>query len=581
MPPTAVHSPLAASASSELSTSDRSLVTLASRGDQRAFELLFRRHRPAVHAYAARMLQDHEAAEDVVQEVFFSAMRAMRRGTEPTHVRAWLQEIARHACVDHWRGSERRREVSYDAPDSLSGKDARQMAISGDTAMRGVTDRESLACLRSAFEDLPPLQHSVLVQRELEGRSPHEIAERLGITPTAVEGQLARGRRSLQLSFRELQSGERCAATRDLCDASLDRALGVRERTKLRVHLRTCSSCRRHARAVGVEPRLFDTRVLGSLGFLLPLPLLKRFPLASLFAQSESLGAAVAGKALVGAAVIAAGGGSALVMSDIGPGRGGDSAPVVRQADDPGLPGGTANAAVPIVPGPLRPSIVPASLVRDATDGGLAPRLIFASETAAGSGDDHGGERRRRDAATATSAGTTSGSASTLRRPSPVDPVAPAPLTLPRFVPSTPPRVQRLSPSAEGPEAVTPVAPIPTTPSDDDAPALISNGKQLTPLPDTKVDGETNDSPPAPAPEPVKEPEPAPRPDPVVEQPAPTPAPGDGGTTPTAPTPPAGIDGPTPGGDAGPTAAQDTAPGSEAGVAESAAPDAPAADDEG
>ena len=79
------------------STPDATLVALAADGDGRAFELLFQRHRPDVLAYATRMLRDHGRAEDVVQDVFVSAMRAIVDAPEeqrPVHVRAWLREIA-------------------------------------------------------------------------------------------------------------------------------------------------------------------------------------------------------------------------------------------------------------------------------------------------------------------------------------------------------------------------------------------------------------------------------------------------------------------------------------------------------
>lgn len=523
MPPTAVHTPLA-SATTDVAASDRHLVALAARGEQRSFELLFQRHRAGVHAYALRMLADHAAAEDVVQDVFVSAMRSLRNGTEPVHVRAWLQEIARCACVDQWRGSERRREVSYDAPDSLSGKDARQMAVSGDVAMRGAADRESLACLQSAFQDLPPLQHSVLVQRELEGRSSNEIAERLGISPTVVEGQLARGRRSLAVAFRELQSGERCVATRELCETSLDRPLGVRDRARVRVHLKTCSSCRRHARAAGVEPRLFDPRLLSHLGFLLPLPLLRRFPLTSLFASSESLGAAVTGKALVGAAMIAAGGGSALVISDVGPGRSTDPAPVARSAEPPAAfvaADHTVRAAVP--PGVI---LAPASLPLGSVGGVPEIRLAVAAPETEPSSRGEGtektkAERRQDDVQGAVTPGT--------GRREALAGTFPTPLTLPRFVPSAPPRVQRLAPVPDGP---------------DDAGGTgteTRSGKQLpvAPVVGTKIGTEPVVEP---APEPEPETEPVAEEPPVTEEPSPDPGgvetpPVDGGETDPAPDP--------------------------------------------
>lgn len=587
MPPTAVHTPFA-SATTDPAASDRQLVALAARGEQRSFELLFQRHRADVHAYALRMLADHAAAEDVVQDVFVSAMRSLRGGTEPVHVRAWLQEIARHACVDQWRGSERRREVSYDAPDALSGKDARQMAVSGDVAMRGAADRESLACLQSAFQDLPPLQHRVLVQRELEGRSPNEIAERLGISPTAVEGQLARGRRSLAVAFRELQSGERCIATRELCETSLDRPLGVRDRTRVRVHLRTCSSCRRYARAAGVEPRLFDPRVLSHLGFLLPLPLLRRFPLSSLFTSSESLGAAITGKALVGAAVIAAGSGSALVMSDIRPDRTADPAPVVHSAEPPAAFGSGASA---IGSGAGSTTVLASASSPLGSIGGAPPEIRLAIASL-------GGEESPRETAADPASPKREpvrngvGAAAVTAGPGQREALAdsyPTPLTLPRFVPSAPPRVERLAPVPDGSEYDGAAGGAPG--ADAGTTVIARSGKQLTTVPPagTKIGSEpivaepVPEEPPVEQPVPVEEPPPAEDPVPVEDPPAedtspvePAPVPDDGETPITggdvAPTEPAA---PEPdGSDAG--APEPVPGGTESGVTltpEPAAPD--------
>ncbi|WP_040600757.1 RNA polymerase sigma factor, partial [Patulibacter medicamentivorans] len=298
---------------------DGALVELAGRGDPRAFELLFRRHRDGIHAYAHRMLTDHARAEDVVQEVFFNAMRALQAGQRPTHLRAWLHEIARCACIDQWRGTTRRGEVSLDEPDRLAPADARRLAISDDTALRGAGDRESIGFLRTAFGELSPLQHDVLVQRELEGRSTLEIAERLGISRSVVEGQLARGRRSLATAYRELQSGERCRGARALCDEAAERSVGVRERRRLALHLRTCDPCRRHAAVIGVDVGLLDQGVLAKVALLLPVPLLKRLPLGEPAVAGEAAGGLLGGKVLVGAALVAASGTGAIVVTDVAP----------------------------------------------------------------------------------------------------------------------------------------------------------------------------------------------------------------------------------------------------------------------
>ncbi|MSW50599.1 MAG: sigma-70 family RNA polymerase sigma factor, partial [Actinobacteria bacterium] len=298
---------------------DTTLVGLAARGDERAFELLFQRHRPDVQAYATRMLRDHGRAEDVVQDVFVSAMRAIRGASpevQPVHVRAWLREIARKACIDQWRGSTRRGEVSLDAPDGLGADDALHLA--DDSLTRATDDRHAMATLRLAFDDLPQLQHAVLVQRELEGRSIPEIADRLGLTPTVVEGQLSRGRRTLGRAYRELDSGERCAAVRALCDASAGDRLGVRDRHRLGSHVRGCGDCRRYAHRSGVDPRLVDRALLGRASMLLPLPLLRRLPFEAGLA-GETAGGLLGAKALVGAAMMAAAGGGGAYVATVAP----------------------------------------------------------------------------------------------------------------------------------------------------------------------------------------------------------------------------------------------------------------------
>ncbi|MEV4419840.1 sigma-70 family RNA polymerase sigma factor [Patulibacter sp. NPDC049589] len=289
-------------------TPDSTLVQLAAAGDERAFEILFQRHRTDVLAYATRMLRDHGRAEDVVQDVFVSAMRAILGAApdeQPVHVRAWLREIARRTCIDQWRGTTRRGEVSLDAPERLRPADADRLA-DDDSLARTTDGREAVATLRLAFDDLPELQHAVLVQRELEGRSIAEIAARLDVSPTVVEGQLARGRRALGQAYKELESGQRCISVRALCDASVGGRLGVRDRHRVGRHVQGCDGCRRYARDAGVDSRLVDRQLLSKASFLLPLPLLRRLPVEHA-AAGEAAGGVLGAKVLVGAAVLAAG----------------------------------------------------------------------------------------------------------------------------------------------------------------------------------------------------------------------------------------------------------------------------------
>ncbi|MGE4426289.1 MAG: sigma-70 family RNA polymerase sigma factor, partial [Solirubrobacteraceae bacterium] len=315
---------------------DARLVRRAAQGDDEAFTRLVLDHRAGLHAYAVRMLGDHARAEDAVQDALCSAHRALRQGERPMHARAWLHEITRRTCIDHWRRATRRGEVSYNAPGALAAGDRRRLAIGDETALAAARDREALGLLRQAFGDLSSLQHDVLVQRELEGRSTGEIAERLGVEPAVVDGQISRGRRLLTRAFRDLESGERCRESRGLCDRSIEQSIGVRDRRRLVPHLHRCAPCRRYAVTVGADPSLLDRGRLGRAALLLPAPLLERIGMLSAAAGTSE--ATVAGgiiglKAALAAAVLAVGGTGALVATDvvslpvIGGGQAGRSAP--------------------------------------------------------------------------------------------------------------------------------------------------------------------------------------------------------------------------------------------------------------
>ena len=96
-------------------TSDEELVARAQDGNSEAFAALFRRYRPAIARYSARMLGHDARAEDVVQEVFLSALRGIGGLDRPSGFKPWLYRIAHNACVDHMRRNRHAEEVSMDA----------------------------------------------------------------------------------------------------------------------------------------------------------------------------------------------------------------------------------------------------------------------------------------------------------------------------------------------------------------------------------------------------------------------------------------------------------------------------------
>ncbi|MEA2306991.1 MAG: hypothetical protein QOH43_4271, partial [Solirubrobacteraceae bacterium] len=249
---------------------DAALVAAVRAGDGRAFERLYARHQPQVAAQVRAMLHDPVRAEDVTQEVFLSALRRMRETDAPIAFGAWLREIARNACIDHFRRARRRPELSYDDEGGLGAADRGRLVDAGAAPDAAVVQKEALGDLRGAFDELSDTHHQILVLRELEGLSYREIGERLGLGRSQVESTLFRARRRLAEEYEELTTGARCLRVRGIIATAAQGPVGVRDERRLARHVARCAGCRREAWAAGVAtpPRPARRRI----GALLPLP---------------------------------------------------------------------------------------------------------------------------------------------------------------------------------------------------------------------------------------------------------------------------------------------------------------------
>jgi RNA polymerase sigma-70 factor (ECF subfamily) len=161
-----------------MTSSDAALVRAAQRGSAEAFDELFTRHWPAAHRAAYLVLHDAAAAEDVAQEAFLSALRALERFDRRRPFAPWLHRIVVNRAIDHARSRALRREVRADASPEHepppTGEDPH-----GDV----------LATLGA----LAPEQRAVVVLRHLLGYSPGEIARMLDLPRGTVNSRLRRG----------------------------------------------------------------------------------------------------------------------------------------------------------------------------------------------------------------------------------------------------------------------------------------------------------------------------------------------------------------------------------------------------
>lgn len=155
---------------------ERSLVRAAQAGSSDAIEELFRRHWPAAHRAAYLIVQDAAAAEDVAQEAFVSALRALDRFDRRRPFAPWLHRIVANRAIDWSRARAARREVQVEEAQVRGREDA------------GPPSSEVL----EALAGLAPEQRAVVVLRHLLGYSPGQVAKLLDLPRGTVNSRLRR-----------------------------------------------------------------------------------------------------------------------------------------------------------------------------------------------------------------------------------------------------------------------------------------------------------------------------------------------------------------------------------------------------
>lgn len=171
------------------------LARLASLGDREAFDEVVRRHGPGMYRYASRMLTDRGDAQEAVQDAFVAAWKGLDRFRGRSSLRTWLFGLTAHKARD----IQRRRPPVPVGDERLLDQPARSQDQPEAQARRS----ELLRALDRALAELPVRQRACWLLVEVEAMTQAETAEILRMTPDAVRGQLARGRRALSKKMEE------------------------------------------------------------------------------------------------------------------------------------------------------------------------------------------------------------------------------------------------------------------------------------------------------------------------------------------------------------------------------------------
>ncbi len=170
--------------SSRKNLSDDELMKFVRKGDDTAFRALYDRYKAQVFIYCLRMMNDRDAAKDVLQEVFIRVHTNRERFEPGTNFAGWIHTIARNLCLNARRDAKD--HTSFDETAAYG----RSNSGDHDVALQEQLSHE--------ISRLPEIYREALVLREYEGRSYQEIVAITGQTMATVKFRLFKAREILR-----------------------------------------------------------------------------------------------------------------------------------------------------------------------------------------------------------------------------------------------------------------------------------------------------------------------------------------------------------------------------------------------
>lgn len=188
------------------SDTDQQLVQRAQRGDLRAFDLLVLKYQGRIAALVSRYVSDLGEVEDVTQEAFIKAYRALGKFRGDSAFYTWLYRIAANAAKNHLVAKGRRPGADATIEDAEGFDEGGLLSESASPealAMGG----ELAEVVESALNALPDELKAALMLREFDGLSYDDIAEVLECPVGTVRSRIFRAREAIDQRVKEQISG--------------------------------------------------------------------------------------------------------------------------------------------------------------------------------------------------------------------------------------------------------------------------------------------------------------------------------------------------------------------------------------
>ena len=180
---------------------DKQMVKRLLRGEERAFDQFFDQNFSRLYRFAqARMSDDREATREIVLATLSKALKKIDSYLGEAALFTWLCVICRNEIIDWARRNAKYKEnivLTEDYPELQAVVDSLVAPASNDPR-RQYQLHEVSRLVQVALDKLPPHYGDALEWKYIEGYSVKEIAQRMGLTPDAVQSMLARARKAFE-----------------------------------------------------------------------------------------------------------------------------------------------------------------------------------------------------------------------------------------------------------------------------------------------------------------------------------------------------------------------------------------------
>ena len=177
---------------------DQQLVERAQRGDKRAFELLVEKYQHKLARLVSRLVRDPGEAEDVTQEAFIKAYRALPSFRGDSAFYTWLYRIGINTAKNFLVATGRRAPTSTEVDaEEAEGYESGEQLRDINTPESLLLTKEIATTVNAAIESLPEELRSAIQLRELEGMSYEEIAKLMDCPIGTVRSRIFRAREAI------------------------------------------------------------------------------------------------------------------------------------------------------------------------------------------------------------------------------------------------------------------------------------------------------------------------------------------------------------------------------------------------